>query len=121
MSELLTAEALVALSVSKLETELKANTYTADVLNAAIELENAKDDTRSTAIEALEAAMPATSETETATSDDVVYVMAPRSCLTSKKGLLKPGQVVKPEYFVNGQATIDDHLKTGHIVIKAAK
>lgn len=43
------------------------------------------------------------------------YVMAKGCSLTSKKGVLKPGQEVKAEYWPE-QKTFDKWLKDGYIV-----
>jgi len=44
-----------------------------------------------------------------------VYKVAPGKSITSKKGILGPGEEVKAEYMSGGQKTIDDRIESGHI------
>lgn len=44
------------------------------------------------------------------------FTIAEGKALTSKKGILGPGDEVKPEYLPGGQDTIDKFVKSGHIV-----
>jgi len=45
-----------------------------------------------------------------------IYKVAPGKSITSKKGILGPGEEVKTEYMSGGQKTIDDRIKSGHII-----
>ncbi len=44
------------------------------------------------------------------------YKIAQGKSVTSKKGVLGPGAIVKPEYFSLGQETIDSLIDKGYIV-----
>lgn len=109
MSEKLTVAALVALSVSKLEAELAANTYTPEELVEALELERAKADARSTAVTALEAALEAKPE-----------VKGPRvadgKSVTSKRGILAGGKRISPADLAGGESSFNHLVKKGYIV-----
>lgn len=47
---------------------------------------------------------------------DPVYAIAPGRSLTSLRGILGPGTVVTAKYFLHGQATLDDLVKSGALV-----
>lgn len=123
MSQLLTAAALVALSVSDLEDALKANTYPEATLKEALKLENEKEDTRKTAIEALEGALPdaaakaaakAKEEAEAEAAKNQT-VIAPGKAVTSLKGILEEGTPVSADMFPGGQKTFNSLKEKGFI------
>jgi FKBP-type peptidyl-prolyl cis-trans isomerase len=138
MSQLLTAAALVALSVADLVEELKKE-YPIGVLNEALGMEAGKTDKRKTAIEALtdaaeeaaakaeeeaaakaeeEAAAKAEEEAAAKAEEEAAaggHVIAKGKSLTSLIGILSEGAPVSPENFAGGQATFDRLKDRGFI------
>jgi hypothetical protein len=49
---------------------------------------------------------------------DQVWVVAHGVEVTSKRGILKPGDAVKAAYFKHGQSVLDDLVKNGSVVKK---
>ncbi len=44
------------------------------------------------------------------------YSMAPGKSITSRRGIVGPGEEVRAEWFVGGKDTIEKCVKSGHIV-----
>jgi cell envelope opacity-associated protein A len=112
MSTILTAVALVALSVSKLEEELK-KAYTPEVLTEAIKLEEEKEEPRKTALEALEAALE--EATPKPTVEKKEYTVCEGKTLTSRKGIVTAGDVVTEKHFAGGSKTIENLKAKGFL------
>lgn len=136
MSDLLTAEALVDLSVSALEEELK-NSYPLETINEALGMEAGKTDSRKTAIEALEDASEdaeakatadaeakatadaeanATAEAEALAEATKGHYVADGKSVTSLKGIRGEGVKVEAKHFPGGQKTLDS-LVTRKLVV----
>ena len=114
MGKLITVAALLALSVSALEEELKANQYPLETLNEALEVESAKTDARKTAIAALEDSIKDIAEADAAAKAEAeTVVIAKGKSLTSLKGILGEGTPVTPEMFPGGQETFDNLKSKG--------
>ncbi len=131
----LTAAALIALSVTALETELSAADYPVDVLSEAIALEQAKAEPRKTAIEALSAAKAlAEAEASTAakaladlaaatvkeeenklTEDGAGLTVVAGKAITTKRGILSGGDAIRAEDLSGGTEALLALHKSGHI------
>tara|TARA_R100000541_G_scaffold18689_2_gene28552 strand:+ start:4962 stop:5300 length:339 start_codon:yes stop_codon:yes gene_type:complete len=110
--------ALVALSVSNLESELAANDYTVEELTEALELERAKDEPRKTAIEALEIDLEAASgegdkEPE---PEHTGYKVAKGKSITTSVGIKSEGDKVTADMVTGGDAKLQLLESKGFIV-----
>lgn len=51
-------------------------------------------------------------------AEEPVWIVAPGLEITSRRGILKSGDEVKPQYFKHGQKTIDDLISNGSVIKK---
>jgi len=115
--ERLTPELLVALSVAKLEAELSTGEYTADELTAAIELENAKDEPRKTAVEAMESRLlPAQAPAPApAPAPEAGHRVAKGKAVTTKAGIKSEGDLITAAMLAGGEDALTHLIKKGYI------
>ncbi|MBE9491117.1 MAG: hypothetical protein IMY67_12535 [Bacteroidetes bacterium] len=117
MNTLLTAIVLVALSVKDLKTELEVG-YPIETLNEALVLENAKEDSRSTAIEAIQDEI--TKLEDEAKETIKVNVIADGKSITSLKGIVVGGNEVTASHFAGGKKVFDS-LKAKKVIVEVEK
>ena len=104
---------LIALSVAKLVDALDADTYTAEELNEAIQLER-DGQNRSTAIEAIEDALKDVEAVDKLEAAGLV--VAKGKSITSLVGIRDAGEEVTAEMLVHGDKSLEQLHKAGFLV-----
>ncbi len=107
MKTKLTIAVLVALSVTKLEAELVSTAYSAEELAEALALEQGKENTRSTAVEAIQEALALAEQPEPQPEPKAKGLRVPKGkAMTTLSGIKGEGEVITADMVSGGEAQL---------------